>query len=184
MSKIIAPILYVLAAIGLYFTYISPAVETVQALQEQNDKLTKAIADFDELIERRDTLIAEYRSISDDDEARLLQIVPDSIDAARLVVDLDRLAGVHNLYVQAFKLPQETTVRGAGTLKEPGDLGVATMGMTLEGQYLDFVSFLERLERSRTLFDVVELKIGAQGSSVAAQSILQFNVSFQVYRMH
>lgn len=166
MSKVLTPILFFLAAIGLFFTYLSPAYDVLLAFQEQEVRLDQSLEQSKQLLVGYDGLLRDYNSITSDDLKKLSQILPDDIDAVRLIMDLDALTTKHRLSVRSFKVPQMdagtsrvTAVNAVATPEENDPVGKAVLTIECDGKYEDFKALLSDIERSLTLMDVVGLEL-------------------------
>lgn len=186
MSKIIAPILFLIASIGLYFSYIGPAMETLGQATDLKERLVTAVSKYNELFQRRESLRSAYAAIPVADEQNLHRILPDEIDPVRIIIDIDRLArspGV-NLQVTSFDLPrlQSTQVR-QGDEEEKNQLMTWVMATTVEGSYASFKTFLATLERSLTVFDVTQLEIEKIDIGATTDRGQRYTVTMHVYSL-
>ena len=57
MSKVLTPILFFLAAIGLFFTYLRPAYDVLLAFQAQEERLDATLEESGKLLEVHDSLL-------------------------------------------------------------------------------------------------------------------------------
>ncbi len=182
MSKVLTPILFIIAAIGLYFSYISGALDTLNSAQKLSEQLGVAIEQYDRLFERRDELRERYMSVSLKDEASLMQLVPDDIDPVRIIIDIDQMANEAGVLVNTFRLPVEKRNVGTDSNQSGGNiLGTAFMQVMVEGDYATFKEFLKLLENSRTMFDVVGLDIQKKDLILGSEAVQQYTVALHVY---
>jgi Tfp pilus assembly protein PilO len=166
MSKVITPILLILIAIGLFFTYLRPGYDVLQAFQAQSDRLDDSIAKSKDLLEKHNRLLAEYESLGSDNIATLNKILPDSLDTVRMVLDLDALTARHGLSVRMFGMPDpnkplaRSNRNVAQAQQDENDpVGRAVVVIEFTGEYEDFKAFLRDVETSMSLMDVVSLDI-------------------------
>lgn len=166
MSKVITPILFFLAAIGLFFTYLQPAYDVLLAFQAQEERLDDTLEESDKLIEVHDSLLRQYNSISSEDMKRLSQILPNDVDVVRLIVDIDALATKHRLTIRSFGVPYlqsevtNTSSRNRVVAKaDEGPVGSAILTIECDGEYADFKALLLDIEQSLSLLDLVSLNI-------------------------
>lgn len=169
MTRTFAPILLLIIAVGLFFSYTRPAYDVLQAFQQQEEKLDEAIKDTNKLLEKHDTLITKYGSIPQQDRMRLGKILPNELDVVRLILDVDSLALKNNITIKAFDVPQMDTPtrtntaqqrsRAGVTPQEDSPIGSAVVTIDCEGEYEDLKSMLFEIERSLSLMDVVRLDV-------------------------
>lgn len=176
MSKVVTPILFFIIAVGLFFTYIRPAYDVLVAFQAQEEELDVALQETEQLIQKYDTLMTNYSSISSEDKARLNKILPQEIDVVRLILDLDSLATKNNMEIISFEVPQldskhapvsRSRTAQRGTSDEDSPIGNAVLTIECEGEYLDFKNFIYDIERSLLLMDMVALEIEVPDMSEA-----------------
>jgi hypothetical protein len=186
MSKIIAPLLFLIASIGLYFSYISPSLVTLGQATDLKDRLESAVAKYNELFDRRESLRDSYAAIPVADEQNLHRILPDEIDPVRIIIDIDRLArspGI-NLQVSSFELPRAQVTQSArGGEEEKNQLMTWVMATTVEGSYASFKTFLATLERSLTIFDVTQIEIEKIEAAATTDRGQRYKVTMHIYSL-
>jgi len=166
MTKVLTPILFFLAAIGLFFTYLRPAYDVLLAFQAQEDRLDTTLEESGKLLEVHDSLLRKYNSISSENLKRLTQILPNDVDVVRLIVDIDALTTKHRLSIRSFEVPYlESEVASASSKKkqtaeeDKGPVGEAILTIECEGEYANFKALLLDIEKSLSLMDLVSLHI-------------------------
>jgi len=169
MSKVLGPIIFAIGAIGLFFTYISPAYDTLQAFMDRETRLDEALDKYNTLESTFSGLTDTYRRFSQTDMERLELMLPDALDPIRLIIDIDAVAADNNLVISNFGLPgqddngprarnQDPDVV-AGRATEIDVIGTATLLLNCSGTYEDMKSFLYTLEQSLLLLDVVAVEV-------------------------
>jgi Tfp pilus assembly protein PilO len=165
MSKLLFPILLVILSIGLYFTYLSPAYDILLAFQAQSEELDNTIKESQKFIELHNSLLEKFSSIPASHRANISKILPDAIDVVRLILDVDALAGKHNLVIRSFDVPQieNSETSNSKSAQEVGEVnenvGSAVITIECAGKYTDLKNFLSEIETSMALMDVVELQV-------------------------
>lgn len=167
MSKVVTPILFIIIAIGLFFTYLRPAYGVLQAFQAQTDVLDSTIKESENLIQMHNDMLTQYENIDPTDHAKLKKILPDNIDVVRLIMDIDALSIKHNLVIDSFEVPQirdiEQDARNSRNARQSEEelkpVGSAVLSVECKGEYQDFKNFLTDIEHSLSLLDVVGLEI-------------------------
>jgi len=180
MSKVIAPFLFLVAAVGLLFSYIVPALETLGTLQDLEDRLERVSTQSEEMMRTLTNLQNKYDAFPPQDVARLNRLVPDDIDAVRLIIDIDMLAEKHGLTINQFEVPY---ISSNAAKKDSGDpIGSAITSISCKGSYADFKAFLYELEQSLTLLDVVRLTVDAGRLDPATGLLLPtYRLDIQTY---
>jgi hypothetical protein len=190
MSKII-PIIFLVGSGLMFFFIIDPVyngktVATADTPVEQlgiKDIRTRKAAYDDVLLRardlqaKRDGLQAKYRSITQVDKTRLEQLLPDTLDNVRLVLDIDRIAAKSGLRIKNIAVNDG----GASDKKQVsgGDekgFGSATITFSISAPYDVFLGFLNDLEDGLRLIDITALSISSKD-----QKLYDYNVTFKTY---
>lgn len=181
MLNVLSPVLYIIVSIGMYFTYISPAIDKVYEYRDLSSHISEVTNDFEQLLLERDMLIGKYNIVSPEDEAQLKQIVPDETSPIRFIIDIDKMTTGLNFTITSFDLPWHdlrTRVQGQNGL---GDLMTSKMKVQFEGEYVDFKKFLRAIESSSTLNDVVGLEIESLSMKEGEKPRQAYNITMNVY---
>lgn len=192
MSNVLAPLAFLIAAIGLYFTYIRPANDTLQAFRAQEERLNTALADYEQLRTKNEELREQYQLLKAGDIEKLNRILPDMIDPVRVIIDFDALALKNNITIMSFDIPRITEADpygGAVGGSSDGPIyGQAVISLECRGTYEDMKAFLRSLESSMTLMDVINLDVDtddattAQGEPIPGS--MGYNLGIQMYWLH
>jgi len=193
MFRALIPIVGILIAVGLFFTYVQPTYREVQAVRAETAQYAEAITHALELQRRVSELKTRQNSISLADLERLEALLPDEIDEVAFLVDLNALVGKHTLGlgdilvvdsedVESTNAPRSR--RGSTEEEEvlqPAEGGVDTAARgkyrTLDvhfavvGTYQDFRTFLSDLERSLVLMDVTDISFGQDDAAETTYSV-------------
>ncbi len=160
MSKL-TPVILIVFSVLIFFAFIDPQRAEITALREEKAEYEEVLAKAKDLLELRDELLKKYTSVSDEDKERIQLMLPDNVDNVRLVLDIDQLAqnkkiALKNITVNSGKQLAEQKP-DAGT--PSGNIGVATVGFSVNTTYELFLDFLRELEDSLRIIDVTGLTI-------------------------
>lgn len=160
MMHFIAPIFFVIVAIGLFFGYIDPTYQQVKDLRAEELRFDDALERSRELEQVRDQLLAKYNSFPSESLERLQKLLPDNVDNVRLILDLDSIASAYGMRVRDVSIDRS----GGQQLPQAGASGATlapynsfNISFSVAGSYEDFLMFLQDLERSLRLVDVVSV---------------------------
>ncbi len=146
--------------VAMYFVYIKPMTVEVKARKAEKEEYTKVLTRVDEIKIKRDTIIEEYNSIPPEEIDRLNKIIPEKINSVSLLNDLSVLGSTYGIVIKDFKVadPDNSSrdVIGGGA---PGSYKTSHITMSIVAQYEDFLNFLEDIEYSLSLLDVVNINI-------------------------
>jgi len=187
MSKTLTPIVGIIVAVGLFFSYIRPTFEDIKGVQDEAARYTQAVEKASELQQRINELKQRQSSISLADLERLEALLPGRVDEVAVLIDLDAIASSHNLTLGDVEVgdreSDETQEQNAqsqpGTVAVPGQMAgspddevfsgmesaeaitsqYATLDISFSvvGTYNDFRMFLRDIERSLVLMEVTKI---------------------------
>ncbi len=146
--------------VGMYFMYIKPMTVEVKARRAEKEEYTKVLTRVDEIKTKRDNIIAEYNSISPEEIDRLNKIIPEKINSVSLLNDLSVIASAYGITIKEFKITDgDNASRDVVGANVSGVYKTSHITMNVNANYEVFLSFLEDIERSLSLIDVVNLNI-------------------------
>lgn len=161
------PILFLIAAGGLFFGFIDPTFQRVQDLRAEESQFDTALSRSRELQQVRDQLLSRYNTFSSSDLDRLTKLIPDNVDNVRLVLDLDSIAARYGMRVRNVTLDTGETRAARGQVgPSESRYDSLVLSFSVTGSYATFRSFLEDLEESLRLVDVIRVEFTSNGSGV------------------
>lgn len=172
------PIIFVLIALGLFFVYIDPTYQEIKVLRAQEGQYDSALTKSKELQATRDTLLGKYNTFASSDLERLTKLIPDNVDNVRLVLDLDGIAATYGMSIRNVLVSGsgvERAQRGAvGPSASPYESVV--LSFSVFSTYDDFIRFLEDLEQSLRIVDIISISFTAPEGD-----LYEFSVSVRTY---
>lgn len=199
MFKALTPIIGIIVAVGLFFTYVRPTFEDIKGIQDETAQYAQAIEKASELQQRINELKQRQNSIPLADLERLEAMLPDRVEEVTVLLDIDALATTHRLVLGDIKVGEEAKVASAGQhspdgsgqptdetgLLEDPDAALRSQYTTLDmsfsvsGAYDDFRAFLAEIERSLVLMEITKIAFGAsEGDAVP------FTVAIRLYSLN
>ena len=208
MFKALTPVIALIIAVALFFTYVRPTLDDIKLVQDETHEYTEALDKAGQLRARIDELRQERNSISVSNLERLEALLPDSVDEVRLLIDLDALAEAHDLSFNSITVAtdesgsrtEERTPPVAPTNGDPNTEidGVPSaavsnvsdfftsldISFTVTGEYNDFKGFLEDLEQTLVLMEIVELDFVAASDASNKGNDVAYNVTIRVFQLN
>lgn len=199
MFKALTPLIGIVVAVGLFFTYVRPTFEDIKGIQDETAQYAQAIEKASELRQRINELKQRQSSIPLADLERLEAMLPDRVEEVMVLLDLDVLATMHRLVLGDIKVGAEANTAPAGqnppedfeqsadetALLEDPDAALRRQYTTLDmsfsvsGAYNDFRAFLEELERSLVLMEITKITFEkSEGDAVP------FTVAIRLYSLN
>ncbi len=146
--------------VGMYFMYIKPLTVEVRARTAEKEEYTKVLTRVDEIKVKRDNIIAEYNSISPEEIDRLQKIIPEKINSVALLNDLSVIGSKYGVVIKDFKVSDsDNASRDVLGSEVSGSYKTTHITMNISAGYEGFLNFLEDIEYSLSLMDVVNLNI-------------------------
>ncbi|MBI4133643.1 type 4a pilus biogenesis protein PilO [Candidatus Uhrbacteria bacterium] len=182
MIKTFISIAGLLIAGGVFFAFTQPTYDTVQAVEAQIEEYNQALEKAAELQSIKQSLLSRYNAFNPADVERLQKLLPDHVDNVRLVLDLDTMTARHSMSLQNVVVSNPTQERAGdvvGTLGESRQkFDSLTIKFGLQGSYENFTAFLQDLESSLRIADLVALGI----ERVPGQSqIYSYDITIRTY---
>lgn len=175
MLRTILSVVGIIVAGLVFFEYTQPAYDNINALQAKITQYNQALDKSAELQKLKDTLLTRYNAFNPDAKIRLQKMVPDHVDNIRLILDIDSLAGRFGMALQnvvistpASEGNNQTVIGAISTGNQKYDS--LTLKFTVRSTYANFVKFMEQLESSLRIVDVVSLGVTPDSGGSSAQA--------------
>ncbi len=184
ISRTLTPILSLVIAIILFVFFVRPQYAEVLSIQSEIDEYQKAITQYTEFTNKLEAKIAAKESRSALQNEQLDQLVPNEIDDAQALVDLEALAQRHNLLFGNTDVStgdtelQRKTDPAVAEDEGSDELRTADITFGVIGTYEQFKSFLTDVEKSLSLYEVTQISFDTTESSFQ-----QFEVTVRVYAL-
>lgn len=190
MIRILITTLCILTASGAFFLYTKPAYDGAVEIKKTIAEYDLALNKANELQKLRQTLLTRYNTFDPLDIERLHKLLPDHVDNVRLVLDLDTLASRFGLALQNVAI--NSAGLDAKTVKSTAAAAIGgsarthdslTFKFSTQGTYGSFVKFMEDLEKSLRIVDLVTLTItpGSAPDSKLTEPVYRYEVTVRTY---
>ncbi len=187
MMRTITPIFSIILAILLYFFFISPIYAEIKEIRMETESFLMAAEDYDNFNKDSNKLLGLKSSQSPLTIERLNQLVPENIDSAHLIADLEAMAKKQNMLFGSISTETTGATLG-GSSSDSLDLNTQTpaneelqttdISFELIGTYDQFQAFLTELESSLTLMEVTSIEFTASNGLFE-----QFGVTVRAYAL-
>ena len=174
-------------AFGIFFMYTQPTYDNIEVQKREVERYDEALGRAEELQQLKQTLLSRYNAFNPADLARLQRLLPDHVDNVRLVLDLDNLAAQHAMALQSVVISAPGGEAGGNSVL--GAIGSArqkfdslTLRFSTRATYSLFVQFLESLESSLRVVDLVSLALAPDTSVVTSgEPTYRFDITIRTY---
>lgn len=189
MVRFIISILGFVIASSVFFLYTKPTYDQINVLNADITKYDEALDRANELQALKLGLLSRYNAFNPDDIERLHKLLPDHVDNVRLILDFDNLASKHGLAIQNVTIGRSGgTQSGTGRAPEPEVIGgdnkrydALTLKFSTQGTYDGFVTFMEDVQASLRVVDLVALTLSPASATPGAEPIYEFDVTIRTY---
>ena len=169
MTRLLIPLVFIAAAIGVFVSYTNPTYQAIKSLQVQNSSYDEALGKAQELRQVRDGLLQKESAFASADLDKLSSILPDNVDNIRLIIDINSIAARHNLTLSNVDLGditqgKSTASADAASGAPTNPVGSVTVTFSVASSYTNFLSFLQDLEHSLRLVDVQKINFSANST--------------------
>ncbi len=168
MNKNVIPIILIVLAIGIFYTFTDSRIGAIQATAASNGGYLSAINNSVELISERDAVLKQYNAISPSDQSRLNTMLPDNVDNVRLIIDINGIAARHGFSLQGITTSADSTTANGSTggLSESSGgtdsnnhYGVVTISFSFTASYDNFLAFMQDVQSSLRILDISQMTV-------------------------
>lgn len=153
--KFLQAILLIISVV-LFLVIINPKRVVLIDLQKERDSFEIVRGHGQELQKTKAELIAKFKSIPEEEAARLLNFLPDTVDNVRLLVDIDAIAKRKRLNISGLRInTNEAQQEG----ENQGGIGKVSMDFTVVSDYGEMKDLLVELEESLRMVDVRKISV-------------------------
>lgn len=177
--KTTTPFIFILVAIGLFYTFINPHYGKVQELQAEASRYSEVLDNVDELKEKRDALLLKYNSIPKTEISRVEKALPNNVDSVRMALDFDGIAAKYGISIKSISAGgnRQDASQGMVVDSSGGQLYETTQIMiTFVSTYDNFRKFMKDIETSLRVIDIKSVTF-----STGETNLYEYTVSLDTY---
>lgn len=177
--KNILPIIFILAAIGLFFLYTNPQFKSLKTNIDDQTKIVEANNKAATLRAVREKLTTDRKKIAQADVDKIAKMLPDGVENVGLIIDIDNIASKYGMRIRNTKVNDGTTGKNSAAAVAGPDtkkFGTIALSFSVTSSYENFIAFLRDLESSQRLVDVTALTFTSN-----KEGRYDFNVTIQTY---
>jgi Tfp pilus assembly protein PilO len=169
----------ILISAGLFYTFIMPEYEKIQALRAEAAQYNSVLDNVADLSQTRDELLLKYNAMPKTETDNLKRILPDNVNVVEMALNLDAIASKYGISIKNVKILDDKSNQSATTVQTPsaGPYEKATINFVFITSYENFRNFERDLEQSLRILEVKEVKITAQPDS----TFNQFDMQIETY---
>jgi len=167
-------IIFIAAAIAVYFSFIKPIYSEINTLRGEREHLNDLLSQSREVAKKRDELVAIYNSISQDDLAMLEKSVPEKPEQMKLLLIFDNIAKKNGVLLKSIDIQDKNSSPGSGEALQI--FSSLPFGLKVSSSYGSFYNFLKDMEANLRLTDIKTIDF-----SSGEKDFYEFNINGFVY---
>ncbi len=182
MIRTLTPISSILIAILLFVFFIQPEYEKTSRIQEEIRAYQEASRNYESFLNLIEHKFNTKNTQAAFNSERLDTLVPATIDDARILVDLERIAKSKGMLFGNVGVEKEAGDPFSGDTESEKEnreeLYATDISFEVIGTYEQFKSMLSEIETSLTLFEVTQIAF-----NVTEGLFQQFAITVRVYSL-
>lgn len=186
MNKNVTPIILLVLAIGIYFTFTKGKIDEIKAVRSVNANYEQALANSEKLIKVRDSVLKTFNNIDENDRIRLDKMLPDNIDNVRLIIDVKEIGLKNGLILKNVRTSAPTAeiptsnkppVNSAKVIKaNNATYDAVTLSFNVSTSYEKFIQLIKALESSLRIIDISRINVNANDTNT-----YEFSLEMKTY---
>ncbi len=181
------PYLLIAVSVGLFYLHIDPRYKAVQNLQAKKGEYVSALAKVEELQAQKNQILNVYNALPKADLARLDHLLPEKLNAVKLIADMDGVAGRYGITMGNIRVSEEAVDRGSSVSGDGSAKAYRTTVVSFKftANYQNMTAFLRDLEKSLQLIDITSISFNVEEKKAGESSsrLSDYQVSFQTYSL-
>jgi hypothetical protein len=169
--------------------YISPTMygqtnapeyknRSISELSEVYTNLTDAIVSTTEAKQKFTDARNQFNTVTADEKEKLAQILPEKIDSVKLLMGVNSIASRYGIGIRKIAVADERqTTAPESQAASVANYRPVQMSFSASGNYGGFVQFLDDIERTLQIMDVVSIKF----DSTTKDLVYDFQVVLRTY---
>lgn len=159
--KFLTPLLLLGLGIGILYVYVRPQYAEIQNKRTQIAQYDLALQKANEFQQERDRLIAELNALQQTDLERAEKMVPDSIDATKLVLEINEIAKRYGASIESIRIADQAQTEQTASRA----FNIVTLGFNVKMTYDNLMSFAAELEENLRLVDISAITVNPSESA-------------------
>lgn len=176
MFKLLIPIIFILGSIASFMFYTNETYKETKLQNSELQNISGALDKAAQLRAIRDKLAFERNSITTADLIRINKMLPDSVENIGLLIEMNNIARDKGMDLVNPSIAESSGVSDVG----PDNTKYGSIKMTfgVNTTYEQFIDFLNTIENSLRIVDVMDISFGAPDDRLGRAN---FNLTIQTY---
>lgn len=156
--KILFPISIIIISIAIFFVVINPIFNNIKLLRTDISTYNDALSNSTNLQKRRNSLLERYRNISQNNKNRLNNLLPNTMNNIRFILEIEKIANSHSMPLTDIKFTDKHNTNSnnivSSNISNSKPYGIFPVNFTTEGDYNSFILFLRDVEHNLRIMDI------------------------------
>ena len=178
------PIILILLSLAIIFFLVKPAFSEMGLAQDEEQNLVDLSRQITQTLEVKNKLLANLNSIPQEERQRLDTFLPTRTEVVRLIATIDSVASRHGISLEqaALNATKPDSERDSGVPKPKSYYDSEVIALSFSSNYASMTSFLEDLEKSLRVVDILSIEVGGGGDGVNAKgAVYKYTVTMEAY---
>lgn len=176
MRQIIAAIIFISAAVGVFWGWTIPMLTQMQALQKDMADLNGVMSRFYDLRQIKNDLTITYNSINPKDYMQLNRMAPYSIREGDLIVEFEGLTAADGMVLKRIDIKPTHKEEKSVQFVAKDSAESISVDLVIDGSYASLKAFLHKVEDSLRVINVKTLSFVA-----GDKDFYEFNITAEAY---
>jgi len=165
-------LILIILAVALFYTFTTGQYDIMKERRAKAAEYQNVLKNVENIVETRDKLLADYRTIPREEIDRLFKVLPDNADSVRLALDLDTIASSYGISVSNVRVDTDGDPN-ARLLILPNSMFYekARVSFSFISNYNNFMALLSDLERNLRVMDVKSVSFVASDDGLYEHEI-------------
>ena len=152
---------YIMLSACIVYAFANPAYQEIKLLRGEKGKYDDSLALVADIENKKNALLEQYNSISEEDKKKISTVLPDSLNFVKLVADIANVASVNGVIVDNITLREMDSSVGESVSDAgaPKPYRSAIIGFSFDASFSQFNAFIDNLEKSLRILDVRSVKL-------------------------
>lgn len=152
---------YIILSACIVYAFANPAYQEIRLLREEKGKYEDSLALVADIENKKNVLLEQYNSISEEDKKKISTVLPDSLDFVKLVADIANVASENGVIIDNISLKEMDSSVGESISDagSPKPYRSAIIGFSFGGSFSQFNTFIGSLEKSLRILDIRSVKL-------------------------
>jgi len=161
MFKSIISIVFLGAAMAIFFTWTKPYYSEISGLSAQKASLEDVLSSAKQIQEIRDNLLVKYNAIPQENMERLNKFFPSQPNPIKFIIEIENILKKNGMSLKKFDIKSTGDEEKPTFVIEKQPYDTVAFSMKISGPYKSFYSLLSDMEKNLRLVDISNISFSS-----------------------